>query len=194
MIVIGADIWNGTPSQLSGFKNLTGATFPLLLNAGTTTGGNLATAYYDRDNYVIIDEQGTERYSARQQGYSYGGALDVPRMRALVDSLLAHPVGVGDPGSPTLAAPLTVWPNPFRELTRIDAALPSGSGAATEIAVLDLTGRRLVTLSVHAVSAGSVQATWNGRDAAGRPLPPGLYLVRAAAGRAQTTRRVVLLR
>jgi hypothetical protein len=124
VVVVGADIWNGTPSELTGFKNITGITFPLLLNAGSDVGGNLVTSYFDRDNDVIIDQQGIERFSARQQGYSYGAALDVPRMRALVDSLLTHPAGVDDPGDLALVPSLRVSPNPFRQFARIDVVLP----------------------------------------------------------------------
>jgi hypothetical protein len=193
-VVVGADIWDGTPAELSGFKNVTGATFPLLLNAGLATGGDLATAYYDRDNYVIFDQLGIERFSARQQGYSYNAALDVTRMRTLVDSLLSLSLGVGDPNGPAPVAPLVASPNPFRALTRIDAVIPNAENAPTEISVLDLGGRRVATLSVQAVDSGHVRAAWDGRDGAGRSLPPGVYLIHATVGSVQVTRRVVLIR
>jgi hypothetical protein len=194
VIVVGADIWNGSPSGLNTFKNQTGITFPLLLDAGTDTGGNLTTAYYDRDNYVIIDQLGIERFSARQQGYAYGAALDVPRMRALVDSLLTHTAGVGDPPALAPPAPFVATPNPFRDHTRVDATLPMAVSAGIEISVLDLSGRRVALLSAQAVDAGRVSATWDGRDEAGRPMPSGVYLVRAHAGAIEITSRVVLLR
>lgn len=192
--MVGADIWNGSPGGLAAFQSLTGITFPLLLDAGTATGGDLATAYYDRDNYVIIDQLGIERFSARQQGYSYGGALDVPRMRTLIDSLLTHTAGVGDPGPPVSVAPLVATPNPFRDHTRIDATLPVDATVDLEISVLDLSGRRVASLSARAADAGRVSATWDGRDSGGRPMPSGVYLVRAHAGGTVVTSRVVLLR
>ena len=94
--VVGADIFSGTPAQLQTFRNITGATYPLLLNASVAAGGNMYVTYGDRDNYVVIDRDRVVRFSARAQGYNYGAALDVPRIRALVDSLLASPTGVGD--------------------------------------------------------------------------------------------------
>jgi FlgD Ig-like domain len=194
VVVVGADIWDGTGPELNGFKNTTGITFPLLLNAGLATGGNLASAYVDRDNYVIFDQLGIERFSARQQGYSYGAALDVPRMRTLVDSLLSLSLGVVDPNGAVAAAQLVASPNPFRALTRIDAAIPNADGTPTEISVLDLSGRRIATLSVAAQGAGRVRASWNGTDGEGRALPPGVYLIRAISGATHVTRRVVLLR
>ncbi|MFI5372039.1 MAG: FlgD immunoglobulin-like domain containing protein [Candidatus Eisenbacteria bacterium] len=192
--MIGADIWDGTPSALNTFKNQTGITFPLLLNAGLDAGGNLVTAYFDRDNYVIIDQTGIERYSARQQGYGYGAALDVPRMRALVDSLITHATGVGDPGAPAPEATLLATPNPFRDRTRIDAAIPSAGASAIEISVLDLAGRRVATLATRGPDAGHAQTTWDGHDDTGRALPTGVYLIRAQAGGLHFTRRIVLLR
>ena len=192
--MVGADIWDGTPSGLNTFKNQTGITFPLLLDAGTATGGDLATAYFDRDNYVIIDQLGIERFSARQQGYSYGGALDVPRMRALIDSLLTNAAGVGDPGSVPAVAPLVATPNPFRDRTQIDATLTGAGNADVQISILDLSGRRVASPSVRAAGPGRVTATWDGRDDSGRPMPSGVYLVRAHAGAFAVTRRVVLLR
>jgi hypothetical protein len=193
--VVGADIWNGTPSGLAGFQTSTGITFPLLLNAGTATGGDLATAYFDRDNYVIIDQNGIERFSARQQGYSYGAALDVPRMKALIDSLLTHPTGVGDPDPPAPAAPILITPNPFHDHVRIGVALSAmPRGAEIEMTVLDLSGRRVATLDTQAAALGVVSVTWDGRDSNGQPMPSGVYLVRARAGTTQITRRVVLLR
>jgi len=52
--LIGADVWNGTPAQFALFRSHTGVTFPLLLNAGVDTGGNLLTDYTDRDDYVVL--------------------------------------------------------------------------------------------------------------------------------------------
>jgi FlgD Ig-like domain len=204
VVVVGADIWNGSPGGLASFQTATGVTFPLLLNAGTATGGNLVTAYFDRDNYVIIDQKGIERFSARQQGYSYDAALDVPRMKALIDSLLTHPTGVGDPEPPAASASLVTMPNPFRDHIRIDAAFSGHSGAAmcptcrtnadVEFTVLDLSGREIATLGTRVAILGSVSTTWDGRDSNGQPMPSGVYLVRATSGAKQVTRRVVLLR
>ena len=42
-------------------------------------------------------------------------------------------------------------------------------------------------------SVDFVRFRWEGRDSAGRPLPAGLYLVRAEIGRVVLTRRLVLL-
>jgi hypothetical protein len=192
VIVLGTDVWNGTPAQLAAFRNTTGATYPLLLNAGTATGGNLMTDYFDRDTYVIIDQRDIVRFNARVQGYFYGAALDVPRMRALVDSLLANVAGVGDGGAP--AARFDAAPNPLVSTTRLDLAVPGAAGQSLTLAIYDLSGRRVRTLFDGAAPAGTLSREWDGRDASGTPAPAGVYLARAQVAGRVWTRRLVRLR
>jgi len=79
---------------------------------------------------------------------------------------------------------LAVWPNPFRR----DLTISLGSAPErAPVSVYTVTGRRVRTLD----ASGGGRATWDGRDADGRPLPAGVYLVRGSVGE---TRRVVLLR
>ena len=42
----------------------------------------------------------------------------------------------------------------------------------------DVLGRRIATLVDRADAAGADRVVWNGRDAAGRAVVPGVYLVR----------------
>ena len=49
-----------------------------------------------------------------------------------------------------------------------------------ELAVYALDGRRVATLSQGWQTAGPQTALWDGRDAEGRVLPPGVYLVSVA--------------
>lgn len=56
--IIGLDVWNGNSSAVQNFKNTTGITFPLLLNAPGT-----AAAYntpYDR--LIVVDKIGKIRF------------------------------------------------------------------------------------------------------------------------------------
>ena len=46
-----------------------------------------------------------------------------------------------------------------------------------ELAVYALDGRHVATVSQGLQTAGPQTARWNGRDAAGRALPPGVYLI-----------------
>lgn len=84
------------------------------------------------------------------------------------------------------ASELRVRPNPASGLVRIDLPRPSLRGTAIE--VIDPSGRRVRTLDVP---AGKLGVSWDGRDAEGREVAPGLYLVRAAgAARGQKLLRI----
>ncbi|MFO7653850.1 MAG: C1 family peptidase [Candidatus Krumholzibacteriia bacterium] len=67
-------------------------------------------------------------------------------------------------------------PNPFNPRTTIRFELPLGG--PTVVGVYDLTGRCVHTLVNEHRAAGLHQTSWNGRDAAGRPLPAGVYVAR----------------
>ena len=86
---------------------------------------------------------------------------------------------------------ITVTPNPFT---------PNGDGVNEEasfdfdlfllmsessitVDIHDLSGRRVRRLAPAASSAGNVQLTWNGMDADGDLVPPGLYFFRLTVER-----------
>jgi subtilisin family serine protease len=88
------------------------------------------------------------------------------------------PAATGPPGP---APPLRAGPNPFRGVLEVSA--PPG-----RLAVYDAGGRLVRTLS-----AVVGHARWDGRDANGRGVPPGLYFVRWRDGARTRTVRVVRL-
>ena len=77
---------------------------------------------------------------------------------------------------------LVVQPNPARAHVRF--VLPRGSVGAT---VTDAAGRRVCELR----SASGRELVWNGRDAGGRQVAPGVYLVRVPGS---STSKILLLR
>jgi hypothetical protein len=83
-------------------------------------------------------------------------------------------------------------PNPFRDATEVRWAVPEP--AAVRIEVYDVRGRLVRALVDRPVSAGEFRATWDGRDAAGRPASPGIYFVRLTAPGVERTVKGVLLR
>src|SRR5678816_632360 len=89
---IGADVLNGTTAQLSSFRDIIGATFPLLLNAATASGGNIQNLYGGRDDYVVISKQGLVRYHA-SLNWPFGGRYRRDEIRGAVDTLVTSNVG-----------------------------------------------------------------------------------------------------
>ncbi len=102
--------------------------------------------------------------------------LDAPLVAASADRLLQE-------------APA---PNPTSGSTRVRFALPR-DGRGT-VRVLDVMGRVVRTLVDADLPAGSHDATWDGRDAAGSPVAAGIYWSRVESGDTSVTRKVTLIR
>ena len=91
------------------------------------------------------------------------------------------------PELPTLE--VRAYPNPVW-LTGAGLALRlAGNATAYHGAVYDAGGRKL-----HGFDGQSGQVIWDGRDASGRLVHPGVYFVRVEAGGHARTLRVALLR
>lgn len=91
---------------------------------------------------------------------------------------------------------LSAGPNPLWGTAAMRAtvryALP-GPGPAW-LSVLDLQGRVLRSWQVAEGPGPIGSVTWDGRDARGRPVPSGMYLVRLVQGEAATSQRLAVVR
>jgi subtilisin family serine protease len=100
----------------------------------------------------------------------------------------APALGVPPRDAGATAPALIAWPNPFTEGVRF--AVPGAHAADAHVTVSDLAGRIVVRLA-GARAGGEV--VWDGRDARGMPVSPGLYLARCeAAGQASCCKLVKL--
>lgn len=86
----------------------------------------------------------------------------------------------------------TPSPNPSRGDVRFSVSVPRAGTVAVD--VLDLQGRRVVTLHAGDMDPGVSSMRWNGRDEAGRLVPHGVYMVRMRANGYVGRQSVVLLR
>lgn len=84
---------------------------------------------------------------------------------------------------------LSVFPNPSVSVTQMRYSL--AEDAAARLTIFDVGGRRIHTFDLQG-SAGSL--SWDGRDAAGRGTPPGIYFLRLEAGDRIETQRFTRLR
>ena len=82
-------------------------------------------------------------------------------------------------------------PNPFTASTQFQVQLDRTG--ELDVAVYDAAGRLVRTLRRGVNPAGSVPVEWNGRDVEERPVPAGVYFVRAATRGLSETKRVVLV-
>ena len=83
-------------------------------------------------------------------------------------------------------------PNPSVQTTAFSYSLAE-AGHLT-IAIHDPTGRRIVSLFDDNQPGGTGQVEWDGRDAAGRRVAPGVYFCRLQIGGYVASRHVLLLR
>jgi len=98
-------------------------------------------------------------------------------------------VAVEPPAAPPRLALSAPAPNPSRGTARFELALPQR--ATVEVAVFDAAGRRVRTLFGGVTGPGRLALAWDGLDAGGRAARAGVYFVRASAGGAAATRRLV---
>jgi hypothetical protein len=100
------------------------------------------------------------------------------------------PVGVPELG--VFASAPRVLVNPFRAETGLAFALAEPAAVALEI--FDCAGRRVAAPLAARLAGGEQRLAWDGRDAAGRALPAGLYLYRLSAGEAAYSGKLMKLR
>ena len=84
------------------------------------------------------------------------------------------------------------YPNPFNPQTTIRYDVPEASDV--RIVVYSTLGQEVRTLIADQREAGRHQVVWNGRDALGRQVATGVYLIRMNAGSFSRVQRVMLLK
>jgi hypothetical protein len=82
---------------------------------------------------------------------------------------------------------IRAWPNPFRDRIEFSGAITG----RPVLQIFDLSGRRIRELL--APEAATARWFWDGRDAKGRRMPQGIYLVRRP-GTTRDAKRIVLMR
>ena len=85
-----------------------------------------------------------------------------------------------------------VAPNPFSPSTRIEFALPRRG--PVDIAVYDVSGRRVATLLHGEVDAGIHDVAWNGKNSQGASVAAGVYWCVIKTPEGQKSRSLVLMK
>jgi len=85
----------------------------------------------------------------------------------------------------------TVYPNPFNPTVNISYSLPLAQ--EVNLRIYNALGQEVDAYQANA-PAGEHVFTWNGQNAAGRPVSSGLYFARISAGDAEQMIKLTLLR
>ncbi|MFH2051107.1 MAG: T9SS type A sorting domain-containing protein [bacterium] len=86
----------------------------------------------------------------------------------------------------------SVGPNPFNALTEVQFSIPSNQHV--QVTVYDLKGNQIIVLEDRDYAPGTYRVPWNARDAAGRTVPTGMYMIRLDAGGESQTVKALLLK
>jgi hypothetical protein len=153
------------------------------------------------DSCYVVKVEGTGvdtciSSSTGDLAFSYWGPWTPTSFEVILDS---DYVGGGSAGNKITEPPvapqglsLQVSPNPFNARTTISYHLAEPSPVAVDLySVEGLLVARV--LDAHQ-PAGAHSCSWDGRDAAGGRVGPGLYLCRIQTSRGAATRKIVLFR
>ena len=207
---IDGDGWNdvvagdetGSLAALSGATGAMLPGFPIALAAEAS--GTPALCDCDGDGMseiVAVDHGGTVHVWDYDSPFSPGGPAPWPQFRHDAQRTgssepLPEPVGVtpaaaGPPRTLELGRP---HPNPAGAGVHLAYGIPGDQrGAAIELAIYDLLGRRVRTLVNTPARPGHGTARWDMRDQRGGRVAAGVYMVRLSAGARALTRKVVVL-
>lgn len=149
----------------------------------------------EREDYLsIYVRDGTE-------WRDLGGTVDRRgrRVTTRTDRLGRFVLGYGEKkgsrppsGAPATFALYQNYPNPAHGETSIAYTLPAQ--AELELAVYDLSGRRVSTLVEEVRGPGAYRERYGLTDDAGRHLPAGVYVYRLRAGTEVASRKMVITR
>jgi hypothetical protein len=134
---------------------------------------------------------------ASLSGEAAGGEIALADLQASGRDGVTLDLSTAAPPAVPLPAPSTTMllparPNPFSGSTRLSLAL--ARAAAVEVAVHDLSGRRVATLFHGSLPAGTHEFTWNGTRADGSAAAHGVYFVQARINGARLSGKLILLR
>ena len=173
------DLWNGSPAQVANFRNQTGITYPLCLNANA-----MYTAYVVSPDYsVVVDQNGIIQYKAP--------GVNVSAITSKIDELLTL-AGEEVPENPNRFVLHQNYPNPFNPTTSIAFEVPAEQRVSLKI--YDSHGRLVRTLLDRSIKAGRHEVSWDGRNHTGEPVGSGVYLYVVGGEDFSESKKMILLR
>jgi hypothetical protein len=105
---------------------------------------------------------------------------------------LETPVTVPGAARPASTVLMAARPNPFAGVTTLSYAL--AEEGPVELALYAVDGRKVATVVRETKAAGTYHPVWDGRDARGVAVQPGMYYARLVTRAGRFTRTLVLMK
>lgn len=128
-------------------------------------------------NFVLLENSNEHVFFASPPGEGETSSFTTTSHEAFTVDVA---VAIEDGEVPTAYRLEQNYPNPFNPTTTIEFTL--GGADYTTVKVYDTLGRELRTLVAEHRSAGAHQVQWDGRDATGRELSSGVYILEVVSG------------
>lgn len=184
-VALGIDTWNTSAASVNTFKNITGISYPLLLN-----GEQSLVDYYGNsssyDRSVVIAADGKVAY----KGTGFVDS-DFEEVNNSIEDELSVATSNEDE-TDTNELPLSTrldqnYPNPFNPSTTISYALDAPSRVS--INIYNMLGVKVATLEDGFRSAGEHTISFDASS-----LSSGIYIYRLTSGSNSLTKRMTLLK
>jgi hypothetical protein len=164
-----------------GYKQFTGVSYPLCIDASATRA--TYKAYEANDVSMVIDQSGIVRYR--------GAGVNTSSIQSWINNLLATDIEEINQ-VPQTSQLYQNYPNPFNPATNIRFELAESQQVTLQI--FNIEGRLVKTLIDNQLFAGSHELSWNGLDNRQQPAASGAYYYILKSGDFQSAKRMVLMR
>ena len=180
-VFVGIDLFDGNLSNVLGFVNRSGVTFPVLLYGSS----DASTYGLYTDSYVIVNPDGIVDYVI-----SYYNPSSI---KAALDAL-THTEDRPEDKQPQRFHLEQNYPNPFNPVTRIDYSIGQNRTVPVELKVYNTKGEPVKTLVSQPQTAGQYSVTWDSIDDTGQTVAAGVYFYSLKIEEHVATKPMVLVK
>ena len=107
-------------------------------------------------------------------------------------NIIHHTSSQDDPILPAAPMSICAKPNPFKPSTTLEFSL--AKAARVRLEIFNCRGQKVRTLANGAFTHGEHQLSWDGKDASGKQLSSGIYLLRFTTGKEHQLLKLVLMK
>jgi len=173
-VAIGVDTWNGSKTQVQGFKSQTGLDVNYLMQ-GSSAAQSWSTTY---DRLSVVDKNGEIVFKGTQ-----GSSSDINNAKMTIESALSMTTATESLEKNALG--FTNYPNPFSTQTTIHFQLKKNGSVS--LILYDLTGKKVLEITRKTFATGEHQIVFSRTQ-----LNNGIYFLRLNANGQISTQKMII--